>query len=156
MKFLNQRGHLLVYKYTLPELLTVVVIVAILIGGIIAGGGAILNKAHENDTRGKLTMLKVAIEKYFDEYGEYPEPKDSECLYISEGGKLAKYVDYKALKRSNTLNKEDIAIDYWQQPVVYKVNNQNKNFDSNEATYSLYSIGADKKNGTDDDITIKE
>ncbi|MEG2076896.1 MAG: hypothetical protein RRY34_10360, partial [Victivallaceae bacterium] len=107
------------------------------------------------------TMFKVAIEKHFDEYGEYPKD-DSNHLYISEGGKLAKYVDYRALKKSNTLDKDDIAVDYWMQPVIYKVSNQDANYDDSEAkykdkaTYSLYSIGADKKNGTDDDIVIKE
>jgi prepilin-type N-terminal cleavage/methylation domain-containing protein len=58
--------------FTLVELLVVMVVIAILSGISIVGYGIIQRDANDNTREGNATVIAEALEKYYDQNGEYP------------------------------------------------------------------------------------
>jgi prepilin-type N-terminal cleavage/methylation domain-containing protein len=63
--------------FTLIELLTVITILAILMGLSMAIISFAQGKAAEDKTRGAMSAIRAGLERYNDRYGEYPEPMEN-------------------------------------------------------------------------------
>ena len=63
--------------FTLIELLTVISIIAILMAMTIAIISYAQDKAAEEKTKSVMIAVKAGLERYKDEYGEYPEPAEN-------------------------------------------------------------------------------
>ena len=58
--------------FTLVELLVVVVVIAILAGVALVSYGRVQRDANDNTRGGNATIIAEALEKYYDQNGEYP------------------------------------------------------------------------------------
>jgi prepilin-type N-terminal cleavage/methylation domain-containing protein len=74
--------------FSLVELLVVIMIIAILMGLVVVGSQYAMSKSYENKTRMQMKAIETALEKYFTERLEYPNPSNagSGVLYMSLTG----------------------------------------------------------------------
>jgi len=66
--------------FTLIEMLTVMAIIAILTGLVIATSGYVNNRAARTRAQGEITEMASQCESYKTDFGGYPQSKDSDQL----------------------------------------------------------------------------
>jgi prepilin-type N-terminal cleavage/methylation domain-containing protein len=156
--------------FTLIELLTVISIIAILMAMTIAIISYAQDKAAEERTKSVLIAVKAGLERYNDEYGEYPEPVEN-----SGTGKSGSVALYQALmddgddeilggpnEPSDGRTGENMFVDvkskgfvdgegstYWikdgyDRKIYYQVYDPENPEATNQTTYDLWSYGKDK------------
>jgi general secretion pathway protein G len=134
--------------FTLLEIMIVVVIIGLLAG---ISGMTIVNrmrKSKDSITKTKLGNVKLALYMYCADTGTYPTQEDGLNALLEKPDDIDEY-DY------NGPYFDDIKalLDAWNQLIIYKVPSEHgKDFD-------LISKGADRREGTSDDIivwTLKE
>ena len=156
--------------FTLIELLTVISIIAILMAMTIAIISYAQDKAAEEKTKSVLIAVKAGLERYNDEYGEYPEPAEN-----TGTGKSGSIAIYQALmddgddeilggpnEPSEGRTGENMFVDmkskgfvgsegsvYWikdgyDRRIYYQVFDPEYPEATNQRTYDLWSYGKDK------------
>lgn len=76
MKKVNQMGKRA--AFTIVELLTVMAVIAILIGLLVPALGLVADTAHDLQQKAQFHGIKVGLELFKTEYGEYPESDDNQ------------------------------------------------------------------------------
>ena len=71
----HPRSHRRLLAFTLVELLTVIVIIAILMGLIFAVGPMVITNANKAAAKTACLGIVTAVKAYNTEYGKYPEPR---------------------------------------------------------------------------------
>ena len=166
--------------FTLIELLTVISIIAILMAMTIAIISYAQDKAAEEKTKSVMIAVKAGLERYKDEYGEYPEPAEN-----SGSGKSGAVALYQALmddgddeilggpnepsdgragenmfvnmKSKGFVDSEGSTFwikDGYDRIIYYQVYDPENPEATNQTTYDLWSFGKDKgrnKLNTDDE-----
>lgn len=117
--------------FTLIELLAVIAIIITLVGIIVAGAGYAQRASQRAQAKAQLQQICLAIEKYKNEYGNYPAQMTNAAVW----GKLTNFVD------------RITATDPWGLGWNYKRDAR--------AGYYVWSLGPDASNGTPDDVSNK-
>ena len=153
--------------FTLIEILTVAVIIAVLAGISIGVVGLIGNKNAEAKTLATIKALELALGQYKADNGCIYLPVASPSTYLANpspillkttaglpsdlNGTLLKYLDQKLL---NSASKVDGSVRYfvdgWGRPLLYRMPGRN-----NKTGYDLGSVGSDGKlgDGQGDEVT---
>jgi len=63
--------------FTLIELLVVISVIALLVGFSLVAMGGIQRQAKKQESRGMVSALVIAIDKYHNEYGHFPPPANA-------------------------------------------------------------------------------
>ena len=112
--------------FTLVELLSVLVIIAILAALILGLGDLAKRKAREARCKAEIERMHTAIQNYQMKWGSLPPSLATIATNLPEGFMIV----------SNT------PVDPWQRQYQYS--------SSGEASYRLYSFGPDMTNTADD------
>lgn len=88
---ITRRGH----GFTLMELLIVIGIIALLAALVIGSGGAGSSKRHM--TQSTLKTVESALDRYYQQHGEYPEPVNADETAEIMPGKLYRIGSAKCL-----------------------------------------------------------
>ena len=137
--------------FTLIEILTVAVIIAVLAGISIGVVGLINNKNAEIKTQATIKALELALGQYRADNGNiYPTTLNTPIrLTVTSGlpdnlnGTLFKYLDQKLLNSASKVDGDDrYFVDGWGRPLIYRMPGKN-----NKAGYDLGSVGPDGKVG---------
>ncbi|MDA7681803.1 type II secretion system GspH family protein [Verrucomicrobiales bacterium] len=158
--------------FTLIELLTVITILAILMGLSMAIISFAQGKAAEDKTRGAMSAIKAGLERYKVRNGEYPEPMEN-----SGSGTSGAIALYQALlddgddeifggpnNPSDGRAGEEMLVDLlgkglvgddesgvwylkdgYDRPFMYQVYDSENPDATNQSTYDLWSYGTDKE-----------
>lgn len=122
--------------FTLMEMMLVLAIIALLI----AIGAVTLGEVDENAkftaAEAQISTLKIAVIQYKTMNRTLPPTLDALVTPPSNA-------------RSRKLAKEEAIIDPWNNKYMYRSPGKNG------AAYDIYSVGPDKKEGTEDDVAIK-
>jgi general secretion pathway protein G len=127
--------------FSLIELLTVMGIIAILAGMVIGGAGIASRKAAEAKTIAKLEQMQIALDKYYQEQGYYPQqdPPDKFSAKFSSSGSFVSPNNGKPYLEGYTGGEY---VDAWGQPFYYQCPGT-----MNPEKYDLWSTGQDLKMG---------
>lgn len=129
------------HGYTLVEIMLVLSIIAVLVAAGINFMSGNLDTAREIRVKGDLQTLKVQLSTY---------EMNNMFIPTTEQGLMALVVQPTSEPkptRWRQLLKREALIDPWGSP--YKYQNPGKH---NPTSYDLYSMGADRLDGTADDI----
>ncbi len=118
--------------FSLLEIMAVLTIMAMAMGGVAVGVMAYIDKAKVKQAKMDIKNISNGLDLYKTDFGNYPEGEDG----------LQKLVDEKILKEKK------IPKDPWGHPYVYIFPGTN-----NTDSFDLYSFGKDGKDGGGDDIT---
>jgi type II secretory pathway pseudopilin PulG len=139
-------------------MLVVLFIIALLAGLVLTGVMAARRKVGRDNTRVMLTAIKGAIERYQNDWGDFPPGKGgvegSEDLYTAlsskrfEGPYLKE--EYPPSKDTDG-NKFREMVDHWGRTIRY-THHRNYTGDPRADSYRLESAGLDGRFGTSDDI----
>jgi prepilin-type N-terminal cleavage/methylation domain-containing protein len=149
--------------FTLIELLTVVAIIAILVGLLFPAIRVALQKADNTKAQSTVNTLGVAFRAYFTEYGRWPVTVgttmvvDSNTVSLLTGSDVTtapfngnarklSFFEYK----STDLNSTNALVDPWRSPYYYRVDATYVNSTTNPFTSALipqgvivWSLGSD-------------
>ena len=118
--------------FTLMELLLVLAIIGLLMGGGAAVYSGIMDSAKVTKTQTKLGILAGQIQLYSSQ----------------KSGKLpSQSAGLQALKAAGMVRSEEEVTDAWGQPLIYTIPAKRGG-----DKYDLWSKGPDKQSGTADDI----
>ncbi len=124
--------------FTLLEIMLVVMIIAILVGGAVIMVGPTLGAARTSKIGADLLTLKTSLTMYDADTGAFPTAEQGlKALVekpINPGSKWRKLMD-------------EVPEDPWHRPYYYECPGTH-----NPDSYDLYSAGQDGKPGTADDI----
>ena len=162
--------------FTLIELLTVIAILAILVGMTLGIISYAQDKASEQRTKVALSLIEAGLEKYKDEYGEYPRPKINDgsglggaiALYQAlnddgndqlEDGNVAsdgKAGENRLIDLVSEGNVGDDGQDYfvkdgYDRPFYYRVYDKENPELTKRRTYDLWSYGKDRERDPEKD-----
>jgi type II secretion system protein G len=139
--------------FTLVEILVVIAIIAILAGLTLAALAAARRTAKENSQRGKFEVLKAALEKYENNFHDYPPSEEDltgmagaenlcRCLSTEKGD--GPFIDKNEWQTCdvNENGMPELA-DEWKLPVRYIHHRDYRNEKPQKRTYRLMSAGAD-------------
>ena len=145
-------------NYTMIEILTVVGLLAFLMGIGIAGYSIATSKAQESQTRAIIEEMGVALEAYKAQNGVYPQQNFSSFEYVdqSHGGKvmyeLHNYLSsYSKWKQTGIISSAAgyLLYDSYGNKIKYRCPGTH-----NKSSYDLWSAGPDGDfTTTDDNIT---
>jgi len=162
--------------FTLVELLTVLIIIAVLAGLIVGAGKYALTKAGTSRAQAEIAAMEGALESYKNDNGVYPptagprvtsgaqgypgsaEYSNSAVLYTALAGGQKKYFTFTSKQLgTGTLSSggtATIVVDPFGSPYNYYQTNS-PTLVTNVATFDLWSYGPNGINdeGTNDDIT---
>jgi prepilin-type N-terminal cleavage/methylation domain-containing protein len=154
--------------FTLIELLTVVAIIAILVGLLFPAIRVALQKADNTRAQSVVNTLGVAFRAYFTEYGRWPAQRDgatmimdSNTVALLTGSDVATSPANGALNgnprklsffeyKSTDLNSTNALVDPWRNPYYFRVDATYVNSVTNPFTSALipqgvivWSLGSD-------------
>jgi general secretion pathway protein G len=125
--------------FTLIELLLVMVIIAILAGIVIPKYVNRIEGAKINAAKGDLSNIKQALDLFAIDCERYPTTEEGLNALVTDPGNLPGW--------QQCLPK--LPMDPWGDAYVYRSPGTGTNKD-----YDLFSCGADKQEGTADDVTL--
>ncbi len=136
-------------SFTLVELLTVIVIIAVLSGLIVGAASYATRRAAEAKTISRLQKLEIALEQYRQDWGYFPQQSASgsatsapfqfdESAFENPQGVM--YLEDYTVD-SNGLN-DNAYNDAWGRPFHYECPGE-----MNSEMYDLWSMGQDRKHG---------
>lgn len=118
--------------FTLMELLLVLAIIGLLMGGVAVGYSSIMDNARSTKAEANIGTICSYIQIYTTKHLGQPPP-------ATQG--------LRALVTSNVTSDDGILIDPWGEPVEYQVPSKRS-----KDKFDVFSKGKDKIAGTDDDI----
>lgn len=132
--------------FTLLEIVIVLGIIAVILGGSIAMLGKLGDGAKVQRVQGDFNALESAVRVYAMNAGNPPTTSQGlKALYV-------KPTSPPTPKRWSKAGKgTEVPLDPWGEP--YKYRNPGK-IDS--STFEIYTAGPDKQEGTDDDMSSQE
>ena len=87
--------------FTLIEIVIVVVVMLILAAVSAAGMGVYLRDARDGQRESKITLLTNALEKYYDEHGEYPSCSSIATTDVAAAGQVLGGLDADTFRMPN-------------------------------------------------------
>jgi len=117
--------------FSLLEIMAVLTIMAMAMGGVAVGVMSYIDKAKIKQAKMDIKNISNGLDLYKTEFNNYPEGEDG----------LQKLVDEKILKEKK------MPKDPWGNDYIYIFPGAN-----NTDSFDLYSFGKDGKDGGDDDI----
>jgi len=136
LKTSNKPSH---SGFTLLEMMLVVAIIALLLAAAVKFMGPQLGVAQDVRVRADLDSLTSSLRLYQSMNGFLPTTEQGLQALVTRPDSDPKPTQWRQLM-------EKLPVDPWQMPYVYE--NPGKH---NPNSYDLYSCGADRKPGTDDD-----
>jgi general secretion pathway protein G len=124
--------------FTLIELLLVLVILATLAAIVVPKFAGRSEQARITAAQSQIATFGTALDAYEVDNGSYPKSLQDLVIQPSDAPNW----------RGPYLKTMDIPLDPWGSPYVYEYPGRH-----NPSGYDLYSLGPDKREGTDDDIT---
>jgi general secretion pathway protein G len=134
--------------FTLVELLSIVLIMAILMGITIPVMRSAYSRAKVAKAKSDIAKLETAAEQYKNDYGSYPDSSDSKNLFRAASSISPVTKKPYIIFKSKDIKNEQL-IDSWGTPYAYTTpGTQNTN------SVDIYSFGPNKADdaGTGDDI----
>ncbi|HEX4086858.1 MAG TPA: type II secretion system major pseudopilin GspG [Chthoniobacteraceae bacterium] len=128
------------HGFTLLEIMLVVMIIALLAGSAIYLMGGNLGIAQEVRARADLQAIETQLKLYQAFNGFLPTTEQGLQALVTRPDTDPKPTQWRQYMPT-------VPLDPWHQPYIYE--NPGKH---NPNSYDLYSAGADRKPGTDDDI----
>ncbi|HWB06127.1 MAG TPA: type II secretion system protein GspG [Verrucomicrobiales bacterium] len=130
MKMTNRRPRRL-RGFTLMELLLVLAIIGLLMGGVAVGYRSIMNNGRVTKTQGNIGTIQALIMQYSVKF-KGPPPGS---------------VGLRALITKGITEDEGLFTDPWGNPIMYKVPGTRSG-----DKFDVYSMGKDGIDGNEDDI----
>jgi general secretion pathway protein G len=118
--------------FTLMELLLVLAIIGLLMGGVAVGYSSIMDSARGTKAETQVNMIVGYIQQY---------------TVKNKGQPPSSSVGLRVLITKGITNDEGILTDPWGEPMEYKVPGTRS-----KDKFDIFSKGKDKQAGTDDDI----
>jgi general secretion pathway protein G len=118
--------------FTLMELLLVLAIIGLLMGGVAVGYSSIMDNARATKAETQVNMIMGYIQQY---------------TVKNKGQPPSSSVGLRVLITKGITNDEGILTDPWGEPMEYKVPGTRS-----KDKFDIFSKGKDKQAGTDDDI----
>ncbi len=117
--------------FTLMELLLVLAIIGLLMGGGAAVYSGVMDQARSQTTKAKIDKLSAQIIQYAAQKNKFPTQSDG----------------LQALKRTGSVRTDEEILDNWTQPLIYT-------FPAKRGgdKFDLWSKGPDGLENTNDDI----
>jgi type II secretion system protein G len=146
--------------FTLVEMLVVIAIITVLAGLVLAGVTAARRHSKEKATEATISRLGLAISRYEMDFGDFPDSGGMDgvvgCEKLLEAlkstAKSGPYIETNEFKLSDFNRNGCMELaDEWGRPFRYQHHKYYKS-DPNRRTYRLFSVGADGKEDTPDDI----
>ena len=133
--------------FTLIEILTVMVIIAILMGLVMGGAGLASRKGAESKTIGRLKSLESALEQYRTEWGFYPpQLAADEVKWDEEDFADKRGTPFLGQDQGYPVDTDSADNNYykdaWGHAFYYKCPGT-----MNPEKYDLWSMGHDEKHG---------
>jgi general secretion pathway protein G len=135
MKHSSRRGG-----FTLLEIMLVVMIIAILVGGALVMTGGHINFAGVTKAKADVQALKIELTMYNARGGNFPTMEQGLRALVERPGS-------EPQPREWSKGLEDLPLDPWGLPYHYQYPGTH-----NPDSFDVWSSGADKQNGTTDDI----
>ncbi|MBC8010534.1 MAG: type II secretion system major pseudopilin GspG [Burkholderiales bacterium] len=128
--------------FTLLEILVVLAIIGLLVGVLVNQVGGGFKTGQEATARIFVTStINTALVRYRINLGDYPSTSEGlEALVNAPSGKADRW-------KGPYLDKGKLAVDPWGEPYGYRYPGTR-----NKTDYDAFSKGADKAEGTPDDI----
>ena len=123
--------------FTLIELLLVLVILGILAAIVVPKFAGTGERARVQAAKTQISSFTTALDVFEVDTGGYPKGKN---------GLIDLVVQPRGAQNWHGPYLESIPLDPWQHPYVYECPGKHK-------AYDIMSLGADGRQGTDDDIT---
>ncbi len=125
--------------FTLLELLLVLVILGILAAIVVPKFSGRTEQARETAAKTQIAGFSTALDAYEVDTGGYPKGSEGLMDLVQAPS------DVQGWKGPYM---KDVPADPWGRPYVYVSPGRN-----NASSYDLYSVGADGREGTEDDVT---
>ena len=134
-----QTRNLAARGFTLIELLLVLVILGILAAIVVPKFSGRTEQAKETAAKTQIAGFSTALDAYEVDTGGYPKGSEGLMDLVQAPS------DAQGWKGPYM---KDVPMDPWGRPYVYVSPGRN-----NPSSYDLYSLGADGREGTEDDVT---
>jgi general secretion pathway protein G len=128
------------HGFTLLEMMLVVMIIAMLLAAAVHFMGGNVSYAREVRVKADLDSITTQLKMYEAMNGFLPSTEQGLDSLVTRPDSDPKPTQWRQLM-------DKMPLDPWQQPYVYE--NPGKH---NQNSFDLYSMGPDRKPGTDDDI----
>ncbi len=135
----NRTARIRSRGFTLIELLLVLVILGILAAIVVPKFSGRTEQAKETAAKTQIAGFSTALDAYEVDTGGYPKGADGLMNLVQAPS------DVQGWKGPYM---KDVPADPWGRPYVYVSPGRN-----NPNSYDLYSLGADGREGTEDDVT---
>lgn len=127
--------------FTLVELLLVLVILGVLAAIVVPKFSGRTEQARETAAVSQISTFGTALDAFEVDNGYYPKGKNGLVDLVQPPQNAPNW-------RGPYLKGNDIPVDPWGNPYVYECPGRN-----NPTSYDIMSMGADGREGGDDDIT---
>jgi general secretion pathway protein G len=127
--------------FTLIELVLVLSIIAILVAAVALNSGGFLGSAQDTTVKGDLGKIATALVAYQGDAGRLPTTEQGLEALVSKPTK-------QPVPDSWHQYLDEVPKDPWKQPYQYR----QPATKAKGKQYDIWSIGADGKDGTEDDI----
>jgi general secretion pathway protein G len=128
------------HGFTLLEMMLVVMIIAMLLAAAVHFMGGNVSYAREVRVKADIDSITTELKMYDAMNGFLPSSDQGLQVLVTRPDSDPKPTQWRSLM-------DKLPVDPWQQPYVY----QNPGT-HNPNSFDLYSMGPDRKPGTDDDI----
>ncbi|MBK8090618.1 MAG: hypothetical protein IPK32_01110 [Verrucomicrobiaceae bacterium] len=169
------KNHSVLAGFTLVQTLVVLAILAVLAALFLPSGSIALKNGKRRTNESMLTAVESALELYHDEYGEFPEPSNSDetaevmpgkvyrigaarCLYQAMTGEAGDAIQQRTKDESGLRIFKDMPSSFWRDvggkrilvdafgaPFQYTKAEAGQNNTVN-STYDLWSFSGDDEN----------
>jgi general secretion pathway protein G len=126
--------------FTLLEIMLVVMIIAVLVGGAVVLFAPNLNFAGSTKAKADIQGITTQIMLYNAQSGTYPSTEQGIAALVQKPST-------EPVPRSWSQSYSSLPLDPWQQPYNYQCPGTH-----NPASFDVWSNGPDKQSGTSDDI----
>lgn len=130
--------------FTLLEMMMVMAIIAILVGGVIGLAGGFTKTAEIQQADTDIRTISSAVMSYKTLGGRYPTDEQGLQALVTKPSSTPK-------PRRWTQNLKKLPLDPWDNPYSYKMAGS-----KDSSTFEIISSGPDGKKGTEDDISSQD
>jgi len=143
--------------FTLLELLTVISIIAVLMGIVVPIVSEATRKSKVAKSRATIAKIEMALSAYENDWGEFPPPPSNTAPDLNNNtGDLYTFLNARSTSgsaymeiRTQDTNSNDQILDPWGNPYVVTVFFSGLSMPSNNnTTFDIYSLGPDGTTST--------